>query len=106
MNRSFRWDLLSVAGIKVTYPVNVRITVSLDDQLVEKLRTIAVEQHTTLSGLIREHLEKIAAEDAATSDRKRREHVALERSFEKFRFRIGNAKTCASAIESTPEEFF
>jgi hypothetical protein len=42
-----------------------------------------------LSGLIREHLEKIAAEDAATSDRKRREHVALERSFEKFRFRIG-----------------
>lgn len=89
MNRSFRWDLLSVAGINVTYPVNVRITVSLDDKLVEKLRRIAVEQDTTLSGLIREHLEKIAAEDAATSDRKRREHVALERSFEKFRFRIG-----------------
>ena len=62
---------------------------SLDDQLVEKLRTIAVEQHTTLSGLIREHLEKIAAEDAATSERKGREHVARERSFEKFRFRIG-----------------
>ena len=89
MNRPFRGDLLSVAGIKVTYPVNERITESLDDKLVEKLRRIAVEQDTTLSGLIREHLEKIAAEDRATSDRKRREHVALERSFEKFRFRIG-----------------
>jgi len=50
---------------------------------------IAVEQHTTLSGLIREHLERIAAEDAASSDRKRREHAALERSFEKFSFRTG-----------------
>ena len=46
-----------------------RITVSLDDKLVEKLRKVAVEQHTTLSGLMREHLGKIAAEDAATSDR-------------------------------------
>jgi hypothetical protein len=81
-----RWDLLSVAGINVTYAVNVRITVSLDDRLVEKLRKIAVEQHITLSGMIREHLEKIAAEDAATSYCKRRVHVALERSFEKFRF--------------------
>ena len=89
MDRSFRWDLLSVAGIRVTYPENVRITVSLDDELGEKLRKIAVEQHTTRRGLIRGHLEKRAAEDAATSDRKRREHVALERSFEKFRFRIG-----------------
>jgi len=68
--------------------VNVRIRESLDDKLVEKLRTIAVEQDTTLSRLIREHL-KIAAEDAATSDHRRREHVALERRFEKFRFRIG-----------------
>lgn len=62
---------------------------SLDDKLVEKLREIAVEQHTTLSGLIREHLEKIAAENRVTFDRKRREHVALERSFKKFRFCIG-----------------
>jgi len=88
MNRSFRWDLLSVAAIRVTYPENVRITVSLDDVLGEILRKIAVERHTTLRGLIREHLER-AAEDAATPDRKRREHVAVERSFEKFRFRIG-----------------
>lgn len=80
----------SVAGIRdFTYPVNVRITASLDDKLVEKLRKIALDQHTTLSGLIPEQLEKIAAEDAATSARKGREHVALERSFEKFRFRTG-----------------
>jgi hypothetical protein len=67
----------------------VRITVSLDDEFGEKLRKIAVAQRTTLRGLIREHLEKRAAEDAATSDRKRHEPEALERSLEKFSFRIG-----------------
>ncbi len=64
------------------------MTLSLDDDLVRKIRKIAVERDTTLTGLIRSHLEQLAAEDAA-SGRKRREREALERSFEKFQFRVG-----------------
>lgn len=68
--------------------MDVNVTLSLDDALVKKIRKIAVEQDTTLTGLIREYLETLAADDAA-SGRKRRERDALERSFKRFQFRIG-----------------
>ncbi len=67
---------------------NMNITLSLDDQLVKKVRKIAVEQDTTLTGMVREYLEQLAVEDA-THGRKRREREALERSFEQFHFRVG-----------------
>ncbi|MBZ5623634.1 MAG: CopG family transcriptional regulator [Acidobacteriia bacterium] len=66
----------------------MNITLSLDDDLVKRVRKIAVERDTTLTGLVRDHLEKLAVEDAA-SGRGRREREALERSFEKFQFRVG-----------------
>ncbi len=66
----------------------MNVTLSLDDELVKKVRKIAVEQDTTLSGMIRDYLEKLAAEDAATG-RKRREREALEHSFKRYRFKAG-----------------
>ena len=66
----------------------MNITLSLDEKLVKNVRKIAVEKDTTLTGLIRAHLEHLAAEHAA-SGRKRREREALERSFSQFQFRIG-----------------
>jgi len=66
----------------------VNVTLTIDDELVKKARKIAVERDTTLTGLIRDYLEKLAAEDAATG-RRRREREALERSFERFRFKVG-----------------
>jgi predicted transcriptional regulator len=66
----------------------MNLTLSIDDELVKKVRKIAVERDTTLTGLVREHLEKLAAEDAA-SGRRRRERSALERSFERFQFKVG-----------------
>ena len=65
----------------------MNLTLTLDDELVKKVRKIAVERDTTLTGLVREHLEKLAAEDAV-SGRKRRERAALERSFERFQFSV------------------
>jgi hypothetical protein len=67
----------------------MNITLSLDEKLVKSIRKIAVEKDTTLTGLVRAHLEHLAAEHAA-SDRKRREREALERSFTQFQFRVGN----------------
>ena len=66
----------------------MNVTLSLDHELVKKVRKLAVERDTTLTGLIREHLEKLAAEDAAMG-RKRRERQALERSFQQFHFKVG-----------------
>ena len=66
----------------------MNITLSIDDDLVKEVRKIAVEQDTTLTGLVRAYLERLARENAA-SGRKRREREALERSFQQFQFRVG-----------------
>jgi predicted transcriptional regulator len=66
----------------------MNVTLSLDDDLVKKVRKIAVDRDTTLTALIRRYLEEVAAEDSALG-RKRREREALEQSFRKFQFKIG-----------------
>lgn len=66
----------------------MRITLSLDKELVKKVRKIAVDRDTTLTGLVRDYLEDLAAA-AAASGRKHREREALERSFELFQFEVG-----------------
>jgi len=66
----------------------MNVTLSLDDELVKKVRKIAVDHDTTLTGLIRQYLEGVAAQDSALG-RKRREREALEHSFQTFRFKIG-----------------
>jgi len=66
----------------------MNVTLSLDDRLVKEVRKIAVDRDTTLTGLVREYLEKLAAEDSA-SGRKRREREALERSFRQLRVKVG-----------------
>jgi len=66
----------------------MNITLSLDDDLVKKVRKIAVERDTTLTGMVRVYLEGLAAEDAS-SGRRRRERETLERSFDRYHFRVG-----------------
>ena len=66
----------------------MNVTLSLDEKLIKKVRKIAVDRDTTLAGMVRDYLEKVAVEEAA-SGRKRREREALERSFANFRFRVG-----------------
>ena len=67
---------------------HMNLTLSLDEKLIKKVRKIAVERDTTLTGMVRDYLEQLAAEDAA-SCRRRREREALERSFETFSFKVG-----------------
>ena len=57
----------------------MKVTFSLDDELVRKVREIAVEHHTTLTGMVRDYLEKLASEEAASGQKER---ASLERSFE------------------------
>jgi hypothetical protein len=67
---------------------SMNVTLTLDDELVRKARKIAVDRDTTLTGMIREYLERLAAEDAV-SGRKRREREMLEESFKQFQFKVG-----------------
>jgi hypothetical protein len=66
----------------------MNITLSLDDELVKRVRKIAIDHDTTLTGLVRDYLTSLASEDSA-SGRKRREREALQRSFERVSFKIG-----------------
>jgi uncharacterized protein DUF6364 len=66
----------------------MNVTLSLDGELVKKVRKIAVERDTTLTGMVRNYLETVAAETAAAG-RQRREREKLERSFERFQFKVG-----------------
>jgi hypothetical protein len=66
----------------------MNITLSIDDEVVKKIRKIAIERDTTLTGLVRDYLEHLAVEDLAYG-RRRRDHDALKRSFERFQFRVG-----------------
>jgi hypothetical protein len=59
----------------------------LDDELVRKVRKIAVERGTTLANMIRDYLEKLASE-RTLSGRRHRERAALECSFEHFQFKL------------------
>jgi uncharacterized protein DUF6364 len=66
----------------------MNITLSLPEDLVRRVRKIAVDRDTTLTGLVREYLNQVASQEAAVG-RKRREREALERSFQEFQFRVG-----------------
>jgi predicted transcriptional regulator len=66
----------------------MNVTLSLDNELVKKVRKIAVDRDTTLTAMIRRHLEEVAAEEAAAG-RRRREREILERSFRTLRFKVG-----------------
>jgi Family of unknown function (DUF6364) len=66
----------------------MNITLSLDEKLVKEIRKIAVDRDTTLTGLVREYLERLAAESTATG-RKRREMEALERTFHEIHVKMG-----------------
>jgi hypothetical protein len=66
----------------------MNVTLSLDDDLVKEVRKIAVERDTSLTGLVRNYLQELAAGNA-DSARKRKEREALERSFERVQFKLG-----------------
>jgi hypothetical protein len=72
----------------IPYYGRMNVTLSLDDDLVKRVRKIAVENDTTLTGLVRDYLTKLASEDS-NSGRRRRERESLQRSFEQFSFKIG-----------------
>lgn len=60
--------------------MQMNITLTIDDEIVKKVRKIAVDNDTTLTAMVREYLTSVTSSDAAV----RQEHVArLKESFQK-----------------------
>jgi hypothetical protein len=57
------------------------ITVSVDDEIIRKVRKIAIDKNTTLTQMVRGFLASVAARDVAQRMRAVRK---LEMSFEQF----------------------
>ena len=66
----------------------MNVTFSIEDDLVKKVRKIASERDTALTGLVRSDLQELAAEHAKSGD-KRRELEALQESLRQLQFRLG-----------------
>ncbi|HEX8814658.1 MAG TPA: DUF6364 family protein [Terriglobales bacterium] len=66
----------------------MRISVSIDDDVAQRAREIASKRGTTLSELVRDYLNDLAAANTSPGTR-RDEREALERSFRQFQFWVG-----------------
>ena len=59
----------------------MNITLSIDEEVVKKVRRIALDKDTTLTAMVRDYLTSVANSDAVA----REEHVArLKESFERL----------------------
>jgi predicted transcriptional regulator len=63
--------------------VKVNVTLTLEDEIVRKIRRLAAERDTTLTGLVRDYLTQLAQADE-TVDRDARNLANLERAFQSF----------------------
>lgn len=68
--------------------MSMKITISLNDELVKEIKMIAADRGTTITGLVRDYVTKLASE-CKTPETKQRELEALERSFKKFHRTLG-----------------
>ena len=63
--------------------MRVNVTLTLEDEIVRKIRRLAAERDTTLTGLVRDYLTQLAQADE-TADRDARNLANLERAFQSF----------------------
>jgi hypothetical protein len=82
----------------------MNVTLTLDDELVKKVRKIAVERDTTLTGLIREYLERLAPPEVSPEEIQRRRD-ALRRSFEELQFDSGGEKWTREQRNERPSKY-
>jgi predicted transcriptional regulator len=61
----------------------MNVTLTLEDEIVRKVRRLAAERDTTLTGLVRDYITQLAQSDE-TADRDARNLAHLERAFRSF----------------------
>ena len=64
----------------------MNITLSIDEEIVKKVRKIAIDKNTTLTAMVRDYLTAVASRD----DRRRAEHATrLKKSFRRMNRDMG-----------------
>ncbi len=63
------------------------ITLSVDDDIIRKVRKIAIDKNTTLTRMVRNYLFSVAERDA---EEKKRTLLALDESIAKFSREMGD----------------
>jgi len=67
------------------------ITLSVDDRIIKKVRKIAIEKNTTLTAMVRDYLEQVAARDESE---KQKTLDALSKSFGRLSRDMGKRTWC------------
>ena len=65
------------------------ITLSVDDEIIKKVRKIAIEKNTTLTAMVRDYLSSVAIRDA---QEKNEAIKKLQKSFKKMSNDMGRRK--------------
>ena len=65
------------------------ITLKVDQETIKKVRKIAVDKNTTLTGMVREYLKSVAESDLPTRERMVRD---LQASFQSYSRKMGKRK--------------
>ncbi len=64
----------------------MNVTLTLEDEVVRKVRRIAAERDTTVTGLVRQYLVKLSQEESESeADRRARVTAKLDRAFDQFK---------------------
>ena len=81
----------------------MNITLSVDEEVVKKVRKIAVDKDTTLTAMVRDYLTSVAESDAAA----RREAVAkLRESVERYSRDMGPRTWTRDDLYDRPKRFY
>jgi len=71
------------------------ITLSVDDEIIKKVRKIAIEKNTTLTAMVRDYLSSVAIRDA---QEKNEAIVKLRKSFKTISRDMGRRKWTREAL--------
>jgi predicted transcriptional regulator len=82
----------------------MNVTLTLDDNLVKRVRRLAAERDTTMTALIRKHLELIAPAPLSAAEKKRR-LAALEESIRTMGFHSGGKQWTREERNARPSKY-
>lgn len=82
----------------------MNITLTLDDELVKKVRKIAVDRDTTLTGLVREYLTDLTKSERSVAE-KERDWARLEETFKTVSFDSSGKKWTREERNERPSKY-
>ena len=80
----------------------MNITLSVDEEIVKKVRKIAIDKDTTLTAMVRDYLTRVASSDAAT---RKADAAKLMETFEKVSRDMGPRTWTREELYDRPRRY-